>query len=214
MRERKLMIICVLFVFLYGEGFTCKAQTWDEFFRQKETQRDYLILQVGALEIKSKLLAESTSIFRFGLDAISDWKGLEKEIHTDFFDSFKKLGPISRAEYGRSIGSELSPAGLLARIESSKIHWQGESLDPDFQIINTAIHEGLRKRCQGIVEQLQLILGNELELSDGDRAKLIARAGGELNMIQKDFVRLQVLSMHRVQMNQQKEKWQRDLNKY
>lgn len=214
MRQYKLMVICVLLVVIYSRGITCKAQTWDEFFRQKETQREYLILQIGALEIQSNLLAESASIFRFGLDAIGNWKDLEKEIHTVFFDSFKRLGPISRTEYDRTIGAEISPEVLLARIESSNRYWQGKALDPDFQSMNNAIHEGLRKRCLDTMAELKLILGNELELSDGDRAKRIAQIAKELKVIQSDLLRLHIWSGHRVKMNQQKGKWQKDLNAY
>lgn len=214
MKQFKLMTVLVLMIILNTGVLECKAQTWDELFRQKEIQREYLILQIGALEIQSKLLTESASIFQFGLDAIGNWKGLEKHIHTVFFDSFKKLGPISRAEYQRSIGLELSPELLLARIVSSNSHWQGESLDLDFLEMNRAIHEGLRRRCLGTMEELMLILENELELKDDDRAKLIAKAGSELNMIQKDLMRLQIWSAHRMQMNAQKAEWQKDLSRY
>lgn len=208
------MKVLFLYVFLLKGIFESQAQTWEEFFRQKETQRNYLILQIGALKIQSTLLEESASIFRMGLDAIGSWKELEKEIHTVYFDSFKKLGPVSRAEYERSIGSLLIPESLLSRIESSRIYWQGKSLDGDFMKMNSTIHDGLRQRCLGISDVLRLILGTELEVEDADRARLIADAGTELRAIQKDLMRLQVLSAHRIQMNLQKVKWQKQESIY
>lgn len=214
MKKHKLLILYSLSAFILMGFSESSAQTWDELFRQKETQRDYLILQIGAFEIQSKLLAESASIFRIGLDAVSSWKGLEKEIHAGYFDSFKKLGPVSRAEYERSFGSQLSPESLLSRIESSRQHWQGRTLDPDFLEMNSTIHEGLRRRCLGMMNELRLILGSDLEMEDADRAKRIGVAGAELILIQKELMRLQVFSVHRVQMNQQKAKWLKEQTDY
>lgn len=214
MNRFKLLIMFALLLTFSIKWLETKAQTWEEFFRQKETQRDYLILQIGALEIQSKLLSESASIFRLGLDAVGSWKGLEKEIHRTHFDSFKRLGPLSRAAYEHLMDSGISPEGLLSRIESSRRLWDRSELDGDFRVGNSTIHEGLKRRCLDRVEELNLMLGTELEMADGDRAKEISKVESGLKTIQEDLMRLQVWSSHRLQMNQQKVKWMVEPSKY
>lgn len=199
------------FSLTFQEGF---AQTWDELFRQKETQKEYLILQVGALEIQSRLLAESGSIARYGLEAIRNWKGLEKEVHASFFDSYKTLGPLSRAAYETIISSGLAPEILLERIEKSKIKWMGESLDQKFLDWNNKIHQAMKSRCLGFRDFLNRILGMDLEMEDADRAMLLDQVGTGLIEIQKDLGKLQVSSAQRLRMNREKMKWQREQANY
>jgi hypothetical protein len=214
MNALKKLIVFGLFgfiVFRFSEG---SAQTWDELFRQKETQKEYLILQIGALEIQSNLLAESASIFRSGLEAIGSWKGLEKDIHTDFFDSFKTLGPISRAEYERMMGVELSPEKLLSRIEYSSRYWQNQLIGSEYFDACVRIHSNLKSRVLNEAEELNSILGSDLELEDSDRAKRLIELSKELEMLHRDLMQLQVLLTHRVQMNEQRSKWQKETSNY
>jgi hypothetical protein len=190
------------------------AQTWEEFFKQKETQREYLIIQIGALEVQSKLLSESASIFRLGLGAIGDWKELEKDIHATFFDSHKSLGPLSVAQIDRLMDSGLTPDHLLRKIESSRLTWLGVSVDEGFEDWIGRIHQTMKSRCLWLSDEFGLVLGNQLEMEDSNRAKLIAGLGYELTLIQKDLMRFQVLATHRVRMNQQRAKWEKDLSIY
>lgn len=208
------MVVYGLLIVLNSVSSECIAQTWDEFFRQKKTQRDYLIFQVGALEIQSNLLAESASIFRFGLDAVGNWKGLEKEIHVVFFDSFKSLGPMSQREFEEMGDSGLSPQYLLSRIEFSRRYWEKELLVSDFLKTSERIHSGLRSRGMKGVEELNLILGNELELEDADRAKRLLGLRSELELLQRDLMRIQVLLFQRDYMEKQQAKWQKEQNRY
>lgn len=214
MRGLKLILISWLIFYLSSCFQDAMAQTWEEFFKQKETQREYLILQIGALKIQSRLLTESASIFRLGLGAISDWKYLEKEIHSSFFDSYKNLGPLGATQYDRLVNSGLSPDYLLRKIERSRLKWIGVSVDAGFQVGIGQIHNAMKSQCLKLSDELELVLGNQLEMEDADRAKLISGIGDELTLIQKDLMRVQVLATHRVRMNQQKAKWEKDQSIY
>lgn len=214
MRGLKSILISWLIFYLSSCFQGAMAQTWEKFFKQKETQREYLILQIGALKIQSRLLTESASIFRLGLGAISDWKELEKEIHASFFDSHKMLGLLSATQYDRLVDSGLSPDYLLRKIESSRLKWIGVSVDAGFQVGIGQIHTAMKSQCLKLSDELELVLGNQLEMEDSDRARLIAGIGEELTLIQKDLMRVQLLASDRVRMNQQKSKWEKDQSIY
>lgn len=214
MRGIKSIIISWLFFYLLSCFQGAMAQTWEEFFKQKETQREYLIIQIAALEVQSKLLSESASIFKFGLNAIRNWKDLENEIHASFFDSHRRLGPLSAAQYDRLLDSGLSPDHLLRKIESSRLKWLRVSVDEGFQDWIGRIHQTMKSQCLRLSDELELVMGNQLEMEDADRAMLIAGIGDELTLIQKDLMRFQGLATHRVRMNQQKAKWEKDQSIY
>jgi hypothetical protein len=63
-------------------------------------------------------------------------------------------------------------------------------------------------------EEMNSILGSDLELEDSDRAKRLIELSKELEMLHRDLMQLQVLLTHRVKMNEQRSKWQKETSNY
>jgi hypothetical protein len=86
---KKLIIIVLLAICARGT----KAQTFEEWFQQKKTQRKYLLQQIAALQIYMGYLQKGYSIAKKGLTAIGDFKNDEFNLHSEYFNSLKNVNP-------------------------------------------------------------------------------------------------------------------------
>ncbi len=74
------------------------AQTWEEWFKQKKTQKKYLIEQIAALKVFMANLKKGIDIAHNGWNTIHNIKDGNFNLHRDFFSSLKKVNPhISNA---------------------------------------------------------------------------------------------------------------------
>ncbi len=77
-------------------GNFCKAQTFEEWFQQKETQKKYLIQQIAAFQMYLGYVQKGYSIAQKGLTSISNIKKGDFNLHRDFFGSLKSINPKVR----------------------------------------------------------------------------------------------------------------------
>jgi len=69
------------------------AQTWDEWFKQKKTQKKYLIQQIAAFKVYAGYLKQGLDITQKGLTTIENIKNGNFNLHRDFFSSLKNVNP-------------------------------------------------------------------------------------------------------------------------
>lgn len=67
------------------------AQNFNEWFRQKKTQINYLQKQIIALQVFIELGQQGYAIYREGLDLIGDIKDGEFKLHKDYFASLSNV---------------------------------------------------------------------------------------------------------------------------
>lgn len=67
------------------------AQTWNEWFKQKKTQRKYLAKQIALLEVYLGYLKQGYEIADKGLTTIHNIKNGDFNLHRDFFGSLKSV---------------------------------------------------------------------------------------------------------------------------
>src|SRR4051812_14383767 len=72
------------------------AQTFDEWFKQKKTQKKYLIEQIAAFQMYLGYVQKGYSIARKGLTTIGNIKKGDFNLNNDFFSSFKSVNPTIR----------------------------------------------------------------------------------------------------------------------
>src|SRR3954471_4245804 len=82
--------IILLFVAVVVQS---NAQTFSEWFRQKKTQKKYLIEQIAALEVYAGYLEKGYSIMSEGLSQINSIKHGEFDLHESYFTSLKNINP-------------------------------------------------------------------------------------------------------------------------
>lgn len=92
--NRSVMKKTGLFLVLLSIGInTLNAQTFNEWFRQKETQKKYLLQQIAALQVYMGYLQKGYKIAKNGLHTISGFTKGELNLHTDYFNSLKTVNP-------------------------------------------------------------------------------------------------------------------------
>ncbi|WP_338225359.1 hypothetical protein [Algoriphagus confluentis] len=190
------------------------AQTWDELFKQKETQKEYLLLQVGALRIQSGLLKEAGEIASLGLTSISAWRNWERELHADFFASFSHLGPLAQAALERMEDSGLTPQVLLGRIRTSESFWNRQSGDVLFLRWSERVHQGMQDRCNGFLADLELMRNNGLQVKDAERAGLIDQLAEHILVLSQDLSRFQEVARFRTMHHRFRENELQLLNRF
>lgn len=72
---------------------TAHAQTWDEWFKQRKTQRKYLFKQIALLHTYLDHIQKGYAIVDKGLTAIHTISNGNFQLHSDFFTSLSKVNP-------------------------------------------------------------------------------------------------------------------------
>lgn len=86
---RKILIILAMICI----NTSLQAQTFREWFRQKKTQKKYLIEQIAQLKIYLEFTEKGYKIAKEGLTMIGDLKRGEFKLHKNYFDSLKVVNP-------------------------------------------------------------------------------------------------------------------------
>jgi hypothetical protein len=69
------------------------AQTWEEWFQQKETQKKYLLQQIAALEVYYDYAKKGYEVASKGLGIIQQIKNGDFNLHQEFFNSLRRVNP-------------------------------------------------------------------------------------------------------------------------
>lgn len=85
MKKVLILFFCLL------TGRWSQAQTFDEWFRQRKTQKKYLVQQIAALKVYLGYVQEGYTVAHEGLAAISNSKEGDFELHRNFFHSLKDV---------------------------------------------------------------------------------------------------------------------------
>ncbi|WP_162054696.1 hypothetical protein [Pontibacter pamirensis] len=91
-KKTGIMKVFLLSMFMLT-AVTLQAQTFDEWFRQKNTQRKYLVQQIAALQAYAGVLREGYSIARQGISTVEHIKNSDLGLHQDFFGSLQLINP-------------------------------------------------------------------------------------------------------------------------
>jgi hypothetical protein len=82
--------IFVLLILTHSFFFS-PAQTTDEWLRQKETQKKYLLQQLAALQSFFTVAKKGYNVAKVGLGAVGDIKNGDFGLHSDYFESLRKV---------------------------------------------------------------------------------------------------------------------------
>jgi hypothetical protein len=150
------------------------AQTWDEWFRQKKTQKKYLVQQVAALKLYLKYLKKGYNIVETGLTMVGDIKEGNYNADKDYFTSLVKIkGIVANAPEVSSIlllqsKIALQMQGLKKRSMSSD--W----LTPDEKRYILEVQDNMYKESNAGIDELKDITSeNILQMKDDERMERI-----------------------------------------
>lgn len=153
---------------------TAKAQTWDEWFKQKKTQKKYLLQQVAALQVYIGYAQKGYRRAKDGLDFIGDVKNGEFRLHNAFFGSLKSINPEIRKYYKVAGIIELQTSILKSCNETKKQLRNGGMMRAEELSYVSESFDRMLDNCADLVDELITVTtANKLELKDDERIRRI-----------------------------------------
>lgn len=167
----KKILTLLLIVLVFRQG---NAQTFSEWFRQKATQKKYLLQQIAALQVYIGCVQKGYSIAKQGLDAISDFKQGELNLHTGYFQSLKtvnsKIGNYSKVTDIIAIQVKV----INTCKEAMKQMKQSAVFNSNETAYGDGVYNRLLEDCLKTIEALITITTTgELGMKDDERLKQI-----------------------------------------
>ena len=165
----------LLILFLFGMlTTTTQAQNFDEWFRQKRTQKEYLIQQIAALQVYIGYAQKSYSIAQEGLNMIGDFKRGEFNLHTGYFNSLKSVNPKIK-QYAKVADIIAMQVAIIKGFSRTRRQMQesgafnGPELDYIIRVLGRLLAD-----CENTLDELITVTtdGN-LEMKDDERLKRI-----------------------------------------
>lgn len=152
------------------------AQTSSEWFRQKATQKKYLLQQIAALQVYSGYLSKGYSIAKNGLIAIKIITKGDLLQHSNYFTSLVTVNPqIKRyKKVADIIAMQISIARQSANaIESFRNNPQFNPTEISY--IQGVFNKLLSACAKNLDELLNLIADGNLQMKDDERIKAIEK---------------------------------------
>lgn len=151
-----------------------KAQGVKEWLSQKQTQTQYLIQQIAALQVYIGYLQKGYKIVQGGLNTIGNIKKGHFNLDKAFFDGLKSINPKVKS-YARVADiitlniQVIQRAGKALKEAHSSDRFTGNELD-----YVSKVFTGITDGCSELIEALtQLLTLGDLQLSDDERIKRI-----------------------------------------
>jgi hypothetical protein len=150
----------------------CQAQKFREWFRQKKTQKQYLIEQIAQLRIYLELTEKGYKIAKEGLSTIGEIKRGELSLHKNRFDSLlivnSNIGSLGRLGQITDLHGRVNqtcqklPAGL------------GSAFDLQQMAYINRVLKLVYDDCQSVLSNLLLVIrSGNLSMTDDERIRRI-----------------------------------------
>lgn len=166
----KLIIVIVLIVI----SSAVNAQTFDEWARQKKTQKKYFLEQILALRTYGSYLTKGYSVVKGGLSTIQQIKRGDLKLHERFFESFRVVSPAVR-QYSKVGDITRMQFGIAKRSGAELKRWRtSDQLTASEIIYLEDVIGRLLDDCLKTLDALYDVVNDtKLEMKDEGRIKLI-----------------------------------------
>lgn len=166
----KLIILIISFILTSA----VKAQTYNEWARQKKTQKKYLLEQILALRTYGSYLTKGYSVVKGGLNTIQQIKRGDLKLHEKFFESFRVVSPAVR-QYSKVGDITRMQFNIAKRSATELKRWRtSDQLTASEIIYLQDVISRLLDDCIRTLDELyDVVYDNKLEMKDEGRIKLI-----------------------------------------
>lgn len=175
---KRTVLTCLVIALALG----AEAQTFKEWFRQKKTQKEYLLKQIAALEVYLDYLKEGYDIVQKGLDIVGNIKNDNLNDHIAQFRSLRhvkgNLGVSGKVMVimTRQISIMNSFRELNEKTRNSDYLTQAEIRYID------RVYQNLLTECERLITDLNVVLTNESsQMTDESRIERIDEAYADMN---------------------------------
>jgi hypothetical protein len=164
-------IILIAFLLLSNLSY---AQRFKEWFRQKKTQKEYLIEQIAQYKIYLELLEKGYKIAKEGLETIHDIKNGEFKLHKNYMDSLRivgtEVGKYKKIEFTESLYSQIK---AVTENSENKLDQSGYISSEELSYVK-GVYGKLLADCERIADALKDVTKDgPLSMSDDERFKRI-----------------------------------------
>jgi hypothetical protein len=157
-----------------------QAQTYAEFFRQKKTQKKYLVEQLVALKVYAGYLKKGYDIASTGLSTVKDFAKGEFNLHNSFISSLKTVSPVIR-------NNTKVVDIIVLQLEISKAFRNiryGDVVSVNIVAYVDEVRAKIMDECDnGMDELLLVITSGKVEMKDDERLQRLEKI--YLNMLDK-----------------------------
>jgi hypothetical protein len=150
------------------------AQTFDEWFKQKKTQIEYLLKQIAALKTYTDYLEKGYHIVQQGSQVISDIKHGDFDLHNNYFNSLKSINPAIK-NYSRIAVIISDQAAIIKTFKKllSGSQSSNQFTSSELNYIN-GVYLSMANECGKVIEELlSLITSGDYEMKDDERIRRI-----------------------------------------
>ena len=167
----KKVAITLVILIAFNES---SAQTFDEWFKQKKTQKKYLIEQIAAFQTYLGYVQKGYSIARKGLTTIGNIKKGDFNLNNDFFSSFKSVNPTIR-NYSKVAEIIAFQIKIVQAYKQTYGYVQKVSLysPAEIDFIYRVFTNLINNSSADLDELIAVMTANELEMKDDERLKRI-----------------------------------------
>ena len=174
---KKILMVLLLLISTHWT----KAQTFSEWFDQKNTQKKYLLQQIAVLQVYIADAQKGYKIAKQGLDFIGNMKKGEFDLHNDFFNSLKNVNPsVSKDAKVKDIATIQSNILDCCNQAKKQLQSGGMLSSDELQYIN-GVFDRLLQDCNELLDELKTVItSGKLEMKDDERIKRIAKIHTEM----------------------------------
>lgn len=165
---KRILIVMVLLI----NACCVSAQTFEEWFKQKETQIRYLVEQIGALKAYGEVINKGYDIAHNGLTNVFNNKEGDYRQHSNYFLSLWKV-KTSVKSYSKVLSTFSIKADIEKQYRLIKSSTTGFLNDKERNYVNS-VYDNLISDCNDLAGELQMIINNDqLQLKDDERIQRI-----------------------------------------
>lgn len=154
-----------------------KGQTFAEWFKQKSTQKKYLLQQIEALQVYSGYLRKGYAIAKGGLGTISGSLLAENGLHGSYYTELKRVNPV--VANNSDVKEIIQWQADIIKISNNWNRINGLN-SGEIQYLGS-VRRMLLTDCEQLINTLQnVLIDGKMEMSDADRLKLTQRLHSEM----------------------------------
>lgn len=169
-KSKRLLAFTVLTVAASALATTANAQTFAEWFRQKSTQKKYLLQQIAALQVYASYYKAGNNIAHHGLSSITRYLKSEYGLHTNFYNNLNYVSPV--VKNNKQVNDILQwQKDILSRMTSLD---RTANLNAGEKKYIVQVKTALFRDCDQQITELQdVVTDSKLKMNDEERLKHI-----------------------------------------
>ena len=164
----------ILIISLLTLSQVATGQTFDEWFRQKKTQRKYLVQQIAALKVYLGYLKDGYDIAKKGLTIVGDIKQGKFDLDIEYLASLRSVNP--------SVSKSAKVASIVAYQRAIMIEFgalknkavETELFTDEEKAYIGNVYANMLRESDESVDELERVLSNsDFEMKDDERIKRV-----------------------------------------